>query len=350
MRAGYYERNGPARDVLRVAEVDKPTPGPRQVRIKIKTSGVNPSDVKAREGRTRKLAYPRVIPHSDGAGEIDMVGEGVLGNNTLINNVALTLPSTTSPPPMRPWNPARSWAMSSPCEDGASENSGRTLMLRLLALAGLVVTALGSPALAQNAALFTVTYIEVGPVLTKVSASALHAYRESGRKDQGAASLDVYQRVERPNQFVVLGTWADQKDFEAHLAGDSNAKLNEKLSTMLAAPVDVRQHGALSVAPAKPAKDAIVVVTHLDVLPPEKDNGANALEQLADDSRRHSGNVRFDVWRQSDRPNHFSVVEAWANRGAFDVHQMQKETREFRNRLGPMSGSLYDERLYKPLP
>src|SRR6188768_2017065 len=76
MRAAYYEKNGSARDVLRVAEVETPQPGPGEVRIKLKTSGVNPSDVKAREGRTRKLSYPRVIPHSDGAGEIDMIGGG----------------------------------------------------------------------------------------------------------------------------------------------------------------------------------------------------------------------------------------------------------------------------------
>jgi NADPH2:quinone reductase len=77
MRAAYYEKNGAARDVLRVAEVDTPQPGPDEVRVKLKTSGVNPSDVKGREGRTRKLSYPRVIPHSDGAGEIDMVGDRV---------------------------------------------------------------------------------------------------------------------------------------------------------------------------------------------------------------------------------------------------------------------------------
>src|SRR6476659_881338 len=77
MRAAYYERNGAARDVLHVAEVATPKPGPGEVRVKLRTSGVNPSDVKAREGRTRKLSYPRVIPHSDGAGDIDMVGDGV---------------------------------------------------------------------------------------------------------------------------------------------------------------------------------------------------------------------------------------------------------------------------------
>ena len=77
MRAAYYEKNGAARDVLHVGDVETPKPGPGEVRVKLKTSGVNPSDVKAREGRTRKIGYPRVIPHSDGAGEIDMVGDGV---------------------------------------------------------------------------------------------------------------------------------------------------------------------------------------------------------------------------------------------------------------------------------
>jgi NADPH2:quinone reductase len=47
------------------------------VRVRLRTSGVNPSDVKSRAGLTRKIAFPRVIPHSDGAGEIDAVGEGV---------------------------------------------------------------------------------------------------------------------------------------------------------------------------------------------------------------------------------------------------------------------------------
>ncbi len=77
MLAAYYERNGFAREVLRVGEVDTPTPGPGEVRVKLATSAVNPSDVKSRLGTTRKIAYPRVIPHSDGAGVIDAVGNGV---------------------------------------------------------------------------------------------------------------------------------------------------------------------------------------------------------------------------------------------------------------------------------
>jgi NADPH2:quinone reductase len=77
VQAVYYERNGTAREVLRVGEVETPHAGAGEVRIKLATSGVNPSDVKSRQGTTRKIAYPRVIPHSDGAGVIDEVGAGV---------------------------------------------------------------------------------------------------------------------------------------------------------------------------------------------------------------------------------------------------------------------------------
>lgn len=77
MRAVFYERNGSAREVLRVSEVDTPHAAAGEVRVKLAVSGVNPSDVKSRQGLTRKIAWPRVIPHSDGAGVIDEVGIGV---------------------------------------------------------------------------------------------------------------------------------------------------------------------------------------------------------------------------------------------------------------------------------
>jgi len=75
MRAAFYEAMGPAREVLRVGEVETPNPGAGEVRVRVRTSGVNPSDVKSRG--LRKLLFPRVIPHSDGAGEIEAVGAGV---------------------------------------------------------------------------------------------------------------------------------------------------------------------------------------------------------------------------------------------------------------------------------
>jgi NADPH2:quinone reductase len=77
MRVAYYEKTGPAAEVLHVGDVETPSPMAGEVRVRLKTSGINPSDVKSRSGLIRRIAYPLVIPHSDGAGEIDMVGEGV---------------------------------------------------------------------------------------------------------------------------------------------------------------------------------------------------------------------------------------------------------------------------------
>jgi NADPH:quinone reductase len=76
MRAVWYERNGPA-DVLHLGEMPDPMPGPGEVRVRIVTSGINPSDWKRRQGLTRPMEFPKVIPHQDGAGVIDRVGPDV---------------------------------------------------------------------------------------------------------------------------------------------------------------------------------------------------------------------------------------------------------------------------------
>ena len=78
MKAAFYERLGPAADVLQLGELPTPQPGPGEVRVRVRWSGVNPSDVKSRLGlRTGVMPFPRVIPHSDGMGVIDAVGDGV---------------------------------------------------------------------------------------------------------------------------------------------------------------------------------------------------------------------------------------------------------------------------------
>lgn len=78
MQAAFYTRQGPAAEVLAVGEQPTPQPGPGEVRVRLRASGVNPSDYKVRKGGFgRALAYPLVVPHSDGAGEIDAVGAGV---------------------------------------------------------------------------------------------------------------------------------------------------------------------------------------------------------------------------------------------------------------------------------
>ena len=93
MQAAYYDRTGPARDVLTLGELPDPEPAAGEVRVRIHASGVNPSDVKSRAGlRSAVMPFPRVVPHSDGAGVIDRVGAGVpptrLGERVWLWNAA----------------------------------------------------------------------------------------------------------------------------------------------------------------------------------------------------------------------------------------------------------------------
>jgi len=79
MKAAFYERKGPPAEVLQLGELQIPAPGPGEVLVAVHASGVNPSDTKARGGARGNVAMPfaRIVPHQDGAGVIEAVGEGV---------------------------------------------------------------------------------------------------------------------------------------------------------------------------------------------------------------------------------------------------------------------------------
>src|ERR1700730_4064823 len=77
MKAAYYVDYGAAKDVLRVGELPTPEPQAGEVLVRMRFSGVNPSDCKRRQGIRDRPGYPLIIPHNDGAGIITDVGEGV---------------------------------------------------------------------------------------------------------------------------------------------------------------------------------------------------------------------------------------------------------------------------------
>ncbi|MDW4550252.1 NADPH:quinone reductase [Defluviimonas sp. D31] len=79
MKAVWYEAFGPAAEVLTVGTLPDPLPGPGEVLVRLRASGVNPSDVKLRAGARAGavMAWPKIVPHSDGAGVIEAVGAGV---------------------------------------------------------------------------------------------------------------------------------------------------------------------------------------------------------------------------------------------------------------------------------
>ena len=77
MKAGFYTEYGPARQVLRLGDLPDPQPELGEVRVRMRFSGINPSDCNRRAGIRDRPGYQLIVPHNDGAGEIDAVGEGV---------------------------------------------------------------------------------------------------------------------------------------------------------------------------------------------------------------------------------------------------------------------------------
>jgi quinol monooxygenase YgiN len=202
-----------------------------------------------------------------------------------------------------------------------------------------------------DAAVYVVAYVEVIPPAVAEATALLRQYREASRTDAGLVRLEVLQQRGRPDHFAIMETWQDQKTFEAHGGAPHTSALRERLQPLRSSPYDERLHQHLSTddAPASRVAGAIYAVTHADAIPPAKDDATVLLNQLAEVSRHDQGCVRFEVLQQRNRLNHFTIVEIWQNQKALEAHVTAAHTRQFREQFQPMSGSLYDERLYQAL-
>jgi quinol monooxygenase YgiN len=220
----------------------------------------------------------------------------------------------------------------------------------LFALLAPVLLAAGVPqADAQNAAVYGATYVEVAPGAVNQGLALLQTLAAATRKEDGNLRFQVVQERDRLNRVVVLEAWKDQASLEAHRKAKPYAEFNAKLVPIRDAPPDERVHNALAVAPQMPgpSRDAIWVVTHVDVPPPSKDQTIAELKTLTDASRKDAGNLMFEVVQQSNRQNHFTVIEVWQDHKAFDAHAVAEHTRRFRTNLGAMLGAPHDDRVYQ---
>ena len=226
------------------------------------------------------------------------------------------------------------------------------LALSLLLAMVLLPIASMQTTYAQDNAVYVVSYLDVAPAARGMATSLLRQLASASRKDEGNMRFDILQRAAPSNQFAIVAIWKDQKAYDAHLAASHTKEFREKVKPQLISAIDDRVHTGMEIAatPAgKNGRGAIVVVTHVDVPPPKKDECIAALKTLVADSRRDAGSVRFDVFQQGNRPNHFSVVEIWKSQSAYEAHITAVSTKKFRDQLTPMSGALYDERLYKAI-
>lgn len=206
-----------------------------------------------------------------------------------------------------------------------------------------------APAQQNPASAYNVVYFEVAPSAAKQGVAPLRQYVEAARKAPGNTWCQALEEIGRPGRFAIVSTWRDQAALNAHT--EALHTLEERMRARLIGPFDVRPSNGISVAPSKgpPGPRTVLVLTHVDVVPTHKDEGQALVETLAKDARSERGNLWFDVLQQANRANHFTLYEAWSGRKALDQHIEAPATRQFRDKLKPLQGALYDERFYRAL-
>jgi NADPH2:quinone reductase len=170
MRAAVHDSHGPAGDVLRVVEIERPEPGPGEVRVRIEASGVNPTDWKSRSGATPRPISGFQIPHHDGAGVIDAVGEGV-DPGRVGARVWLWLAAAG-----RPWGTAAEWSVV-PAEQAVNLPEGVSAELG---------ASLGVPAMTAHRCLFADGPLRDAAVLVAGGAGAVGHFAIELAKHAGA--------------------------------------------------------------------------------------------------------------------------------------------------------------------
>ncbi len=198
---------------------------------------------------------------------------------------------------------------------------------------------------------FVVTYIEVSPSSVEQAVGLISAEVEAGRGDAGNLLLEALQRIDRPNHFVLLETWTSLDAQQSHRESNRTTAFRNALAPLLYSPYNERLHVEMvaDTQYTEPTADAVYAVTHVDVTPNNVEPAREHLQTMATASLAEAGNERFEVLVQSNRMNHFSVVERWENTEAQLEHIDAAHSREFRSSVYPLSGALYDERLYRAL-
>jgi quinol monooxygenase YgiN len=197
-------------------------------------------------------------------------------------------------------------------------------------------------------AVYGVTSLDVAAGAAAQGVAILKQYRDGARKQAGNLGVDLLQEIGRPNRFIIYETWKDQSAYDANEKSAQTDELRDKLKPIAGAPIDRRDYHVVSVGPARAAtSDAVYMQVHLDVFPPGLVPTLAAVKLVAEAARKGEGNLRYDV-AQSVKPplSHMTLFAGWQNRNAFDDYEKSAYGRHFRDTVGPLLGSPFDDRLY----
>jgi len=225
--------------------------------------------------------------------------------------------------------------------------------MRRASVVVVALAAIGSStnAFAQTAdtARYAVAYVDVTPAGVAQATKAFQTYRQAAAGESGFVAFDLFEQLGRAGHFVLVETWRDQAAFDAHQTAVSGSALKDALQPIRVSGYDQRPYKTLTVAPARatPGRNAVVVVSHVDIGGGGQVDVPAMLRTLAEASRAEPQCLRFDVTQHTARANHFTVVEVWADQQALDRHAAAAHTKQYRDEVQPVAGSPLDERVYR---
>jgi autoinducer 2-degrading protein len=224
----------------------------------------------------------------------------------------------------------------------------------LSGFAFLLAIAANSTAQAQAGgdAIYGVTALDVAPSAASQGVALLRQYRDGVLKQAGNMGVTLLQEVDWPNRFIIYEGWKDQAAYDANEKAAHTAEFRDKLKPIAGAPYDRREYHVIAVGPSQPATgaDTVYMQLHLDVFPPGIEPTLAAAKAVAEAARKGEGNLRYDVVRSVKPPqSHTTFLAAWQNRKAFETYENSVYARQFRDTVGPLLGSPFDDRLYVPI-
>ena len=209
--------------------------------------------------------------------------------------------------------------------------------------AALGALALTMAALGVRAESFGIlTFIDVRAAAASEATALMH-------RTAHASSRELLKEIARPDRFVLI----EQADAVSPGSGTENGSLPEGLDRLLVAPPDRRTHHKFEEAaaprtiPEAAAARAVYLLAHVDIAPANQPAAQEALRAVALKARTSAGNLRFEIWQQTNRANHYHIVAAWKSVPDLEAFEASDASRDFRRIIAPLIGSLYDERRYR---
>jgi quinol monooxygenase YgiN len=194
---------------------------------------------------------------------------------------------------------------------------------------------------------FIVTYVEMFPAKASVLAAGLTAYARQIESQPAKPQVTILRESGRPNRMVVLEQWPD---VTSPAIAEAGTLLAAKAQPNLLAPIDRRVNhrmaGAIDPTLDLGKSPAFFVLMHIDV-----GRGAGDVPKMLSAQRdavlAAAGALGYEVAVQDQKPNHFSLLEKWKNRAAYEAYTATAPAEDLRRQLADLIGAPFDDRFYE---